>query len=195
MRTRTRAKLGAAALAVTMLAAACGDDDGSASTEPEDESTDQVTEEGETDAEEPAAEESADDEATEEEPMDDESMDESTDGATATVDVAETSLGAVLVDAEGFTLYAFTPDAQGAPTCEGGCAGTWPPALVDGTPAGSDAVLGAVATATHPDGGEQVTVNGWPLYRYAADAAPGDVNGQGVGDVWFAVSPDGSPLS
>ena len=40
----------------------------------------------------------------------------------------------------------------------------------------------------------QVTIDGWPLYFFANDAAPGDHNGQGVGGVWFVVGPDGAPI-
>jgi predicted lipoprotein with Yx(FWY)xxD motif len=49
-------------------------------------------------------------------------------------------------------------------------------------------------TAPRDDGGEQVVVNGWPLYFFANDAAPGDTNGQGVGDNWFVVGTDGEPI-
>jgi predicted lipoprotein with Yx(FWY)xxD motif len=112
--------------------------------------------------------------------------------AGAALATAETSLGAVVVDAGGLTLYAFTPDTGGVPTCVDACADAWPPALVDGEPAveGVDAAL--VTTVEHPAGGTQLVVDGHPLYTFAGDAAPGDVNGHGSGDVWFAVAPDGS---
>lgn len=99
-------------------------------------------------------------------------------------------LGTVLVDAEGFTLYAFTPDQAGAPTCTGGCAATWPPAIVTGTPE-SAGLPGRLGTVESPTGGMQLTYDGWPLYRYSGDAKPGEANGQGVGGVWFAMTPEG----
>ena len=98
----------------------------------------------------------------------------------------------MLVDADGLTLYAFTTDTEGVPTCVDTCAEAWPPALVDGEPTveGVDAAI--VSTVDHPAGGTQLVVDGHPLYTFAGDAAPGDVNGQGSGDLWFAVAPDGT---
>ncbi len=113
-------------------------------------------------------------------------------GSGVALATAESSLGTVLVDAAGLTLYAFTPDTGGVPTCVDSCADAWPPAFVDGEPTvdGVDAAL--VTTVEHPAGGTQLVVDGHPLYTFAGDAAPGDVNGQGSGDAWFAVAPDGT---
>ena len=44
----------------------------------------------------------------------------------------------------------------------------------------------------NPEGGQQLKAGDWPLYTFAGDSAPGDVNGQGVNEVWFVVSPDGT---
>ena len=93
-------------------------------------------------------------------------------------------------------MYVFAPDAAGEPTCVDDCAANWPPLFAtDGSvPAAADEVdPSLLSTADHPDG-VMVTVNGWPLYYFAADVAPGDLNGQGVGGVWWLVSPDGTPL-
>jgi predicted lipoprotein with Yx(FWY)xxD motif len=100
-------------------------------------------------------------------------------------------VGSVLVNAEGFTLYYLTTDAQSQVTCTGGCAQTWPPDLVTNTPdaAGLSGELGTIA---NPSGGTQLTYDGWPLYTYAGDSAPGQANGQGVGGVWFAMTPTGA---
>jgi predicted lipoprotein with Yx(FWY)xxD motif len=110
----------------------------------------------------------------------------------AALATAEGSLGTMVVDANGLTLYAFTPDDAGVPTCVDACADAWPPAFVDGEPTveGVDASL--VATVEHPAGGTQLVIDGHPLYTFAGDSAPGDVNGQGSGDMWFAVAPDGA---
>jgi predicted lipoprotein with Yx(FWY)xxD motif len=106
----------------------------------------------------------------------------------------ETDLGTILVDAEGLTLYLFAPDAQGPSTCEADCLSAWP-ALAGPATAGEGVDESLLGTATRPDDGtEQVTYNGWPLYYYAQDNAPGDVRGQGVGDVWFVVDPAGEPV-
>jgi predicted lipoprotein with Yx(FWY)xxD motif len=113
--------------------------------------------------------------------------------AGASVALAETSLGEVLVDGAGMTLYAFENDTAGTPTCEGECATNWPAAIVTGDPVvgdGLDAATFAVVPALA--GGDQLTAGGHPLYTFAGDSAPGDVNGQEVGDVWYAVRADGS---
>ena len=104
---------------------------------------------------------------------------------------APTELGDVLVDEAGLTLYGFTKDADGMPTCEGACAEAWPPLLVDGAelPAGLDPAVFSVVE--RGDGSHQLKAGKWPLYRFAGDAAPGETNGQGSGDVWFVVDPLG----
>lgn len=112
---------------------------------------------------------------------------------TATVATGETSLGTVLVDGEGFTLYGFRPDADanGEPTCVDDCAAAWPPVFVEGEPDVGKLDVGLFTVVEHPDG-PMLKAGDWPLYRFAGDSAPGDANGQGSGDVWFAVSPDGT---
>jgi predicted lipoprotein with Yx(FWY)xxD motif len=113
--------------------------------------------------------------------------------AASTVALAQTPLGEVLVDAEGHTLYGFTKDADGTPTCAGDCADAWPAELVEGDivpGAGLDAATFSLVDGI--DGGQQLKAGKWQLYRFAGDAAPGEVNGQGSGGVWFAVAADGS---
>lgn len=109
---------------------------------------------------------------------------------SAVLRTGETELGTVLVDDDGLTLYGFTNDMNGVPSCEDGCAQAWPPLIVEQLPAGLDPELFSVAA--RPDGTLQLVAGMWPLYRFAGDAVPGDVNGQRSGDVWFAVSPDGA---
>ncbi len=112
--------------------------------------------------------------------------------------LADTSLGQVLTADDGMTVYIFLPDNAGDPTCVAECAEAWPPLLVgDGaTPTAGDGVDSAMlGTAANPEGGTQVTYNGWPLYYYAADNAAGDTNGQGVGEVWYVIGADGEPIS
>lgn len=105
---------------------------------------------------------------------------------------ADTDLGTVLVDGEGMTLYLFTEDESGVSNCAGGCAETWPPLTVDEDFAvGADLDASIFSTVERGDGSLQLAVNGMPLYRYAADNEAGDTNGQGVGDVWFAVTAEG----
>jgi predicted lipoprotein with Yx(FWY)xxD motif len=113
----------------------------------------------------------------------------------ATVMVAESDLGQILVDGEGRTLYLFTPDEAGEPTCYEGCAQAWPPLLAEGEITVGEGLDDAdFSTATRTDGGEQVKIGTWPLYYFANDAAPGDTNGQGLNDVWYVVSPEGEAI-
>jgi predicted lipoprotein with Yx(FWY)xxD motif len=109
------------------------------------------------------------------------------------VKLAQTSLGKVLVGPEGLTLYAFANDTAGSSTCTGKCAEAWPPLVVsaDWEP-GPELDVGIFATTTRPDGSEQLVAGKWPLYYYAGDSAPGDVAGQGSGDVWFVVDATGT---
>jgi predicted lipoprotein with Yx(FWY)xxD motif len=111
------------------------------------------------------------------------------------VEVVESSLGEILVS-DGLTLYAFLPDNAGASTCSGDCAVAWPPLEAAGDlTLGEGLDAGDFATAPRSEGGEQVTFFGWPLYFYSGDAAPGDVTGQGLGDSWYVVAPDGTLIS
>ena len=101
---------------------------------------------------------------------------------------------AFLVDGKGMTLYLFTKDSPGASTsaCSGNCAKSWPPLLTTGKPvAGAGVDMSKFGTITLADGTTQVTYNGWPLYYYAKDQQPGDTNGDGVGSVWYLITPSG----
>jgi predicted lipoprotein with Yx(FWY)xxD motif len=116
--------------------------------------------------------------------------------AAATVALGSTDLGEVLVGPDGMTLYLYDPDAQGASTCYDQCAQAWPPLLADdGAPAAGDGVDAALlGTTERTDGGVQVTYDGWPLYYWAQDDAPGDATGQGVNDVWWVLDASGEPI-
>ena len=113
----------------------------------------------------------------------------------ATIALADSSLGMIIVDAEGKTLYGFTNDTAGESTCYDQCEQNWPPLLATdpaaiGVGEGLDASL--LTTVARTDGTMQVKYGDWPLYYFAADAAAGDTNGQGVGEVWFVVGADGA---
>jgi len=109
----------------------------------------------------------------------------------ALVGTAKSALGDVMADAKGLTLYGFTADVGGKPSCYDACATAWPPLLVDSAelPAGLDPKVFSVVKRT--DGTFQLKAGEWPLYRFGGDAAEGDVNGQGSGGKWFAAAPDG----
>ncbi len=128
------------------------------------------------------------------EPADD-PADESADEPAGAVTVAlgGTDHGEVLVDGAGMTLYVFDPDEQGPSTCYDECADAWPPLVTDDAPDAGDGVdAGLLGTVERDDGSTQVTYDGWPLYFWASDAAPGDATGQGVQDVWWVIESDGS---
>ena len=120
-----------------------------------------------------------------------------TSGSTAatavTVMTASSSLGTILVDGSGRTLYLFTKDSAGTSTCTGGCLVVWPPLLGTAT-AGTGVDGSLLGTLTRPDGKTQVSYKGMPLYYWAQDSAPGQTNGQGVQGVWWVVSPQGTPI-
>lgn len=105
-------------------------------------------------------------------------------------------VGAYLTDAEGRSLYLFTRDEQGGPsTCYEQCAENWPPLIIEGdAEAGEGTDASLLGTVVRDDGSTQVTYHGWPLYYFARDEAPGDRAGQGVGEVWYLVSPEGEAI-
>jgi predicted lipoprotein with Yx(FWY)xxD motif len=108
----------------------------------------------------------------------------------ATVAVASSKLGDILVDGDGRTLYAFTKDKGDQSACSGECTTNWP-ALTGAAKAGTDVQAALLSTSMQANGSSQVTYGGKPLYYFAGDTKPGDTNGQGVGNVWFAVTADG----
>jgi len=118
------------------------------------------------------------------------------DASRDSVATATTFIGTVMTSG-GFTLYRNTKDKAVPPTssCLGTCTSTWPPIDAEAQPTldGVDATL--IGTAVRPDGTKQLTVGGWPVYRYIKDMLPGTVNGQGVDGVWQAVGADGKPLT
>lgn len=107
--------------------------------------------------------------------------------------VAETDLGEILVDADGFTLYVFDVDTDGESACYDACAGLWPAVPAD-TAISSDLDQAIFGSSARTDGSQQLTVNGRPLYRYTPDTAPGDVMGQGFNDVWWVVDASGNAV-
>jgi len=110
-----------------------------------------------------------------------------------------TSLGTILVDGKGRTVYEFANDKGGQSTCTGGCAANWPfvPAPAS-LPTSLPAVTGELGTTTHADGARQLTIAGHPVYTFAGDSAPGQTNGQGItldGGLWTVASPAGAPVT
>ena len=116
----------------------------------------------------------------------------------ATVAVRHSSLGMILVNAAGKTLYLFEHDRGRVSSCYGKCAVFWPPLLTTAKPvaaAGAKAAL--LGTTRRKDGRLQVTYNGHPLYGFKLDTKPGMTRGEGVngfGGLWYAVSPAGAKI-
>ncbi|MEU5096289.1 SCO0930 family lipoprotein [Streptomyces sp. NPDC020996] len=102
-------------------------------------------------------------------------------------------LGKVLTDSAGLTLYRFDADTAEPPksNCDGACATTWPPVPADDATAGAGVDKSLLGEVTRADGTKQLTIGGWPAYRYAKDTKAGDIAGQGVGGKWYALAPDG----
>nr|WP_240947836.1 hypothetical protein [Planosporangium mesophilum] len=102
-------------------------------------------------------------------------------------------VGAVVVDGGGYTLYRFDRDSARPPksTCLEDCWMKWPPVIDTGDLRLEGIDQGLVGSVVRPDSTRQVTIGGWPVYRYAGDAAPGETKGHGVGNTWFAVTPQG----
>ena len=140
----------------------------------------------------PAADEPADQEAS----VETDAPETGSMEGDALLTTADSSLGEIVVDADGMTVYMFDNDTQGgdASTCEGQCAANWPAVTTDSDDPAVEGVTGEVGTITGVDGETQVTLNGWPIYYYAGDSAAGDTNGQGVNGVWWVLTPAGEKI-
>lgn len=120
------------------------------------------------------------------------------DTATVTTSTKQ-PYGAYLVDSDGYSLYMFTADVQGKTSnCYNACAKVWPPVLTQGDPkAAGMADKELLGTIKRKSGARQVTYNGWPLYYFKKDQAPGRTEGQdvhGFGGEWYLLSPEGEPI-
>jgi predicted lipoprotein with Yx(FWY)xxD motif len=103
-------------------------------------------------------------------------------------------MGNVVTDAKGWVLYRFDKDKakpSSKSNCVGDCAILWPPLLADDTLELSGLDASKVDTVERADGGLQVTIAGWPVYRYIGDKKPGSWKGQNVGGTWFVIQKDG----
>ena len=113
------------------------------------------------------------------------------------ISAQSTSLGTILVDGRGRTVYVFANDKTNASTCDGACAADWPPVPAPSPPpAPPPGVSGALGTTARSDGTRQLTVAGHPVYTFSGDSAAGQTKGQGItlnGGLWTVVSPAGAP--
>jgi predicted lipoprotein with Yx(FWY)xxD motif len=119
--------------------------------------------------------------------------------SSGTVDLAKSSLGPILIDSQGRTLYLWQADTGTKSTCTGACASAWPPLVTTSKPtAGSGVTSSLLGTTRRTNGTEQVTYNGHPLYLFAGDTASHQTNGQGsngFGAPWYVLSPQGNPVT
>ncbi|MGW6690433.1 SCO0930 family lipoprotein [Streptomyces sp. NPDC054961] len=112
-------------------------------------------------------------------------------GELAVRDIA--NVGSVVTDSAGSALYRFDKDTAQPPksSCDGSCATTWPAVPADDAKASAGIDAGALGEVERSDGTRQLTIGGWPVYRYAKDTKAGEAKGEGVGGTWHAVAPDG----
>jgi predicted lipoprotein with Yx(FWY)xxD motif len=111
------------------------------------------------------------------------------------VKLRKTSLGEVLVDASGRTLYLYTPDRHDKSVCYGQCASYWPPLLTTGKPRAGAGVKAKLLGVTKRKGGSrQVTYAGHPLYLFVQDSKPGQTTGEEFQTVWYVVSAAGKKV-
>jgi predicted lipoprotein with Yx(FWY)xxD motif len=110
--------------------------------------------------------------------------------SSATAAPVKTAAAHILVDAKGMTLYVYAKDTKGKSNCTGQCAQFWPPLLPakgSKAPATMAGFAGTFGEITRAGGADQLTYDGAPLYTFANDKKPGDINGQGVAGLWWAV--------
>jgi predicted lipoprotein with Yx(FWY)xxD motif len=105
------------------------------------------------------------------------------------LEVKNTKLGKVLANPHGMTVYYYTADkpGSGVSNCTGSCATAWPPVIAPVRGPAGVSLPGAIGYIVRANGQHQVTVNGYPIYRYAGDTAPGDVNGNGISGMWHVI--------
>jgi predicted lipoprotein with Yx(FWY)xxD motif len=114
----------------------------------------------------------------------------------AKVLVRVTSVGGVLVDARGHTLYSYAPDKARRSSCYGGCAALWPAFVTTAKPAAGVGVKpGLLGVAKRTDGKLQVTYAGHPLYLYSGESKAGQLKGQGIDGMWWALAASGAKVT
>lgn len=116
--------------------------------------------------------------------------------SAAELSVAQSTAGQIVVGAQGLSVYSLAKDTKdsGTSSCTAGCATTWPPVTSTSATPTVSGVTGKVGTIPAANGKMQVTINGMPIYYYSKDQAAGDITGQGVGGVWYLVSPSGEMI-
>jgi predicted lipoprotein with Yx(FWY)xxD motif len=106
---------------------------------------------------------------------------------------AKTSLGTVVVDGRGRTVYQFDDDKVGAATsaCTGVCVGLWPELTTTSSAPKGSGLTGTVGTAPTTGGARQLTLDGHRLYTFSGDTKAGQVNGEAFENEWWVLAPSG----
>lgn len=119
-------------------------------------------------------------------------------GSTPWVKTGKTSLGTVLTNVSGRTLYLYEGDTSSKFGCSGSCLKDWPPLTASGKPLSSGGAKTAALGTTKRGSGKQVTYNGHPVYTFAGDTKAGQTGGEGLklnGKLWYAISPTGIAMT
>lgn len=121
----------------------------------------------------------------------------SASASAAVLKTANTSLGQIVVDAQGRTVYFYDKDTanSGRSACSGSCIGLWPAVTTTSDSPTVDGVSGTVGTITRDDGSKQLTIDGLPVYRFSGDTKAGDTTGQAYQNIWWVVSPSGAKVT
>jgi predicted lipoprotein with Yx(FWY)xxD motif len=117
---------------------------------------------------------------------------------TAVLKTEHTSIGTVLANGQGFTVYWFAADRGPTSACTGACTAIWPPVTGRPQAAAGVSLSGKLGTITRAGGAAQATYNGHPLYTFKLDTAPGQAKGNGVngfGARWYAIKISGAGAS
>ncbi|WP_419999295.1 SCO0930 family lipoprotein [Streptomyces boninensis] len=196
MRNHRSVKLAGAALLAALLTAACGDTSGPAGTSSVADSEYGAKESAGTDSKDSGGYDAGDYGSGGNEAGGAGGGARTGPAGTLTL-TASDKLGSVVTDAKGWTLYRFDKDTADPPAsnCDGDCATTWPPVRADEPDASDGIDPELIGSVKRKDGTQQLTMNGWPVYRYAKDKEPGDTTGHGVGGTWSAISKDGGKAS
>ncbi|MFD2418947.1 hypothetical protein [Amycolatopsis pigmentata] len=105
-------------------------------------------------------------------------------------------LSPMVVDEMGMTVYRYDKDSANPPrsTCDGDCARMWKPIRPSADLEVGGIDKSAISSITRPDGSDQVTLAGWPIYRFAGDGMAGETAGQGKDGAWYPIAPTGEKV-